>query len=168
MYFLLWTIGFHESTNFDTLKSSDGYFSNSSCHFPYHKSIILQILHDSLLSWNITPLYFFRSKFIYFSQKVLMKVQFFKFFGARKKSENLKNVLVLKIHQVLVIFEKKKRLFSWYSSVSWDITPCYLPSWSFIFFQQKEPIKVQFQRNFVWAVESQKWAPFVKVIQIFG
>ena len=168
MRFLLWTIGFHESTNFDTFKCSDEYFSNYSCHFPYHKSIFLQILHDSSLSWNITPLYFFRSKVIYFSQKELMKVRFFKLFSARKNSENLTNFLVLKIHQVLVIFEKKKWLFSWYLSVSWDITPCYLSSWSFIFFQQKEPIKVQFWWNFVWAVESQKWAPFVKVIQIFG
>ena len=110
MHFLLWTIGFHESTNFDTLKCSDGYFSNSSCHFPYHKSIMVQILHDSSLSWNITPLYFFRSKFIYFSQKELMKVKFFKLFSARTNSENLKNFLVLKIHQVLVIFGKKKNM----------------------------------------------------------
>ena len=108
MHFLLCTKGFHESTNFDTFKCSDEYFSNSSCHFPYHKSIFLQILHDFSLSWNITPLYFFRSNVIYFSQKELMKMQFFKLLGARKNSENLKNFLVLKIHQVLVIFEKKK------------------------------------------------------------
>ena len=39
-------------------------------------------------------------------------MQFFKLLGARKNSENLKNFLVLKIHQVLVIFEKKKNGYS--------------------------------------------------------
>ena len=59
MHFLLWTKGSHENTNFDTFKCSDE-------NFPNHKSIFLQILHDSSLSWNITLLYFFRSNVLYF------------------------------------------------------------------------------------------------------
>ena len=39
------------------------------------------------------------------------------------------------------------------SSVSWDITPLYFFSWNFIYFQQKEPIKVQIWWNFTWAVK---------------
>ena len=39
-----------------------------------------------------------------------------------------------------------------HSSVSWDITPLYFFSWNFIYFQQKEPIKVQIWWNFTWAV----------------
>ena len=41
-----------------------------------------------------------------------------------------------------------------HSSVSWDTTPLYFFSWNFIYFWQKEPIKVQIWWNFTWAVES--------------
>ena len=44
-----------------------------------------------------------------------------------------------------------------HSSVSWDITPLYFFSWNFIYFQQKEPIKVQIWQNFTWAVGSLKF-----------
>ena len=37
------------------------------------------------------------------------------------------------------------------------ITPLYLFSWSFIYFQQKEPIKVQVWWNFTWLVKSLKF-----------
>ena len=43
------------------------------------------------------------------------------------------------------------------SSVSWDINPPYLFSWNFIYFQQKELIKVQIWWNVMWAVESLKF-----------
>ena len=59
MNFLLETKVSHESTNFDTFKCFDENLPNSSCHFPNHKSVFLQILHDSSVSWKITPLYFF-------------------------------------------------------------------------------------------------------------
>ena len=100
MHFLLWTKGSHESTNFDTFKCSDENLPNSSCHFPNHKSVFLQILHDSSVSWNITPLYFFRSNVAYFAQKRPIKVQFFRLFSAR-----------IKFHQILVIFETKNSFF---------------------------------------------------------
>ena len=50
MHFLLWTKGSHENTNFDTFKCSDENLPNSSCHFPNHKSVFLQILHDFSVS----------------------------------------------------------------------------------------------------------------------
>ena len=78
--------------------------------------------------------------------------KFFRLFSAR-----------IKIQQILLIFEKKKKnlqIFH-YSSVSWDITPLYLFSWNFIYFQQKKPIKVQIWWNFTWAVESLKFCTVV-------
>ena len=77
MHFLLWTKGSHQRPNFDTFKCSGENLPNSSCLFPNHKSIFLQILHDSSVSWKITPRYFFRSNVIYFAQKGPMKVQIF-------------------------------------------------------------------------------------------
>ena len=61
MHFQLWTKESHQSSNFETYKCSGENFSNSSCHFWKQKSVFLQILHDSLVSWKIT-LDFFRSK----------------------------------------------------------------------------------------------------------
>ena len=58
IYFLLWAKGSHESSNFDTFECSGQNLPNSSCHFPSNKSIFLQILHHSSISWKITPLYF--------------------------------------------------------------------------------------------------------------
>ena len=72
---------------------------NSSCRFPNHKpvflqifndsrlslkitplfwnnkSVFLQILHHSSVSWDITRLYFFSWNFTYFQQKEPIKVQ---------------------------------------------------------------------------------------------
>ena len=38
-----------------------------------------------------------------------------------------------------------------------EITPLHFFSWNFVFFQQKEPIKVQIWRSFKWTVESLKF-----------
>ena len=74
IHFLLWTKGSHESPNFDTFQCSGENFPNSSCHFPNHKLVFFQILHHSLVSWNITPLQFFRSNIKYFAQYEPIKV----------------------------------------------------------------------------------------------
>ena len=66
MHFLLCTKGSHENTDFDTFKCSDENLPNSLCHFPNHKSVFLQTSHDSSVSSNITPLYFFRLNVVYF------------------------------------------------------------------------------------------------------
>ena len=44
------------------------------------KSIPLQILHASSVSWKIIPLYFFSSNNLYFGQKELLKVKIFETF----------------------------------------------------------------------------------------
>ena len=59
IHFLLWIKGFHQISSLNTLKCSGENLSNSSCHFPIHKSVFLQILHQFSVSWEITPLYFF-------------------------------------------------------------------------------------------------------------
>ena len=69
VHFLLWIRGSHQSPNFETFECSGENFRNSLCHFSNSKSVFLQILHDSSVSWKITPLHFFRSNFIYFAQK---------------------------------------------------------------------------------------------------
>ena len=46
---------------FETFECSGQNFSNSLCQFWNSKSIPLQILYPSSVSWKITPLYFFSS-----------------------------------------------------------------------------------------------------------
>ena len=75
--FLLWTKGSYQIPNFDTFKCSGENLQNCSCHFPSNKSVFLQILHHSSMSWEITPLYFFSSDNIYFVQKEPIKVKIF-------------------------------------------------------------------------------------------
>ena len=60
-FFLLWIKEFHQNPNFETFKCSGENLPYSSCHFPNHKSVFLQIFHDPSVSWKITPLYLFRS-----------------------------------------------------------------------------------------------------------
>ena len=63
IHFILWIKGPNKSPNFDTFM-----ILSSSFHFSNHSSLFLQILHHSLGSWNIAPLYFFSSSIIYFGQ----------------------------------------------------------------------------------------------------
>ena len=66
--FLLWIKRSYQSPNFETFNCSGVYLPYSSCHFPNHKSVFLQIFHHSPVSWKITPLYIFRSNIKYFAQ----------------------------------------------------------------------------------------------------
>ena len=59
---------------FETFKCS-GQNSPNFCHFWKNKSVFLQILHQSSVSWDVTPLYFFSWNFTYFQQKKPIKVQ---------------------------------------------------------------------------------------------
>ena len=68
LLFILWIKGPHQSPNFETFKCSSENLPYSSCHFPKHKSVFLQILHHSSVSSKITPVYFFRSNIKYFAQ----------------------------------------------------------------------------------------------------
>ena len=75
IHFLLWAKGSYQSSNFDTFECSGENLQNSSCHFSSNKSVFLQILHHSLVSWKITSLYFFSSNNIYFAQKESIKMK---------------------------------------------------------------------------------------------
>ena len=46
IHFLLWTKGPHQSARFYTYKCSGENLLSSSCHFPNHKSVFIQILHQ--------------------------------------------------------------------------------------------------------------------------
>ena len=70
---------------------------NSPCHFWKHKSVFLQILHDSSVSWKITPLYFFRSNVIYFAQKKPTKVEVLRILSAQAKFTKFLSFLKQKI-----------------------------------------------------------------------
>ena len=50
IHFLFWTKGSLQSPNSDTFECSDENLPNSSCHFPNHKSVFLQIFHHSSVS----------------------------------------------------------------------------------------------------------------------
>ena len=91
IHFLLWAKGSHQSSNFDTFKCSGKNLPNSSFHFPSSKSVFLQILHHSSVSWKITPVYFFSSNNIYFAQKELIKVKILETF--EYSGQNLSNSL---------------------------------------------------------------------------
>ena len=136
IHFLLWAKGSHQSSNFDTFECSGENLPNSSCHFPSNKSVFLQILHYSSMSWEITPLYFFSSNNIYFAQKEPIKVKTFETFEC--SGQNLSNSL----HQ----FQNDKSIplqILYSGSVSWKITPLYFLSSNNIYFTRKEPIKVK-------------------------
>ena len=75
--FLLWTKRSHQSPNFDTFKCSGENLPNFSCLFSNHWSVFLQNLHNSSVSWKITPLYFCSSNNIYFGHKEPIKTQIF-------------------------------------------------------------------------------------------
>ena len=51
--------------------------SNFSSFFSNHKSVFLQNLHNSSVSWKTTPLYFCSSNNIYFGHKEPIKTQIF-------------------------------------------------------------------------------------------
>ena len=80
IHFLLCMTGSHQSPNIETFECFGENLPNSSCHFPNHKSVFLQILHHLSVSWKITPLYFFGSNIIYFGQKYAIIVQIFETF----------------------------------------------------------------------------------------
>ena len=62
---------------FYTFECSGHILSNSFCQFWNDESIPFQIFFASLVSWRITPLYFFRSNNINFAHKEPIKVRIF-------------------------------------------------------------------------------------------
>ena len=121
---------------FETFECSGQILSNSLCQFWNDKSIPLQILYPSSVSWKITPLYFFSSNNIYFAEKEPIKVETFETFkcSGQKLSNFLSQFWNDKSIPPQVLYP---------SSVSWKITPLYIFSSSNLHFSHKEPIKVK-------------------------
>ena len=106
------------------------------CQFWNDKSIPLQILYPSLVSWKKTPLYYFSSNNIYFAQKEPTKVKIFETLSAQVKT------CQIPIYE----FWKNKSIplqILYPSLVSWKKTPLYYFSSNNIYFAQKEPTKVK-------------------------
>ena len=95
VHFRLWTKGSHD---FGVFKCSDENLPNCSCYFPNHKSVFLQILHDSSVSWNIF-LCIFLSQMLYTLHR------------GTNQSANFLGVLVLgsKFIKFLSFFETKNK-----------------------------------------------------------
>ena len=148
---------------FEIFECSGQILSNSLCQFWNNKSIPLQILYPSSVSWKITPLYFFSSKNIYFAQKELIKMKIFEILECSGQ------ILLNSLCQ----FWNDKSLplqILYLSSVSWKIIPLYFFSSKNIYFAQKEPIKMkifeifecssQILSNSLCQFGSDKWIPF--------
>ena len=82
---LLWAKGSHQSSNFDTFECSGENLPNSSCHFPSNKSVFLQILHHSSMSWEITPLYFLAQTIYTLLKRSPLKWKFLRLSSAQVK-----------------------------------------------------------------------------------
>ena len=124
---------------FETFECSGQILSNSLCQFWNDKSIPLQILYPSSVSWKIIPLYFFSSNNIYFAQKEPIKMKIFETFECSDQilSNSLCQFWNDKSIPLQILYP---------SSVSWKIIPLYLFSSSNRYFAQKEPIKMKFFR----------------------
>ena len=101
-----------------TFESSGQNLPNSLCQFLKDKSIPLQILYPSSVSWKIAPLYFFSSKNIYFAENEPIKVETFETFEC--PGQNLSNFWCQFWNDKSILLQVLYTL-----SVSWKITPLY-------------------------------------------
>ena len=106
-----------------------------------NKSIPLEILYPSAVSWRITPLYFSSTNNIHFAHKEPIKVKIFETF--EHSGQNLSNFLCKFLNDKSIPLEILHP-----SSVSWKITPLYFFSSNNIYFAQKEHIKMKICETF--------------------
>ena len=112
-------------------------FAKFLMSFSSNKSVFLQILHHSWMSWKITPLYCFSSNNIYL-QKEPIKVEIVETFEC--SGQNLSNSLCQ-------FWNKSVPLQILYpSSVSWKITPPYFSAQTIYTFLKRRLIKWNFLR----------------------
>ena len=121
---------------FEAFECSGQNLSNSLCQFWNDKSISLQILYSSSVSWNITPLYFFSSNNIYFAQTQPIKMKIFETFKC--SGQNLSNSSCQFWHDMSVPLQILRN-----SSLSWQIIPLWILSSYFFKFGLKDPVKMQ-------------------------
>ena len=103
------------------------------------KSVFLQILHHSSMSWEITPLYFFSSNNIYFVQKEPIKVKIFETFEC--SGQNLSNSLCQFWNDKSVPLQ-----ILYPSLVSWKITSMYFLAQTIYTLLKRSPSKWKFLR----------------------
>ena len=156
IYFLLWAKISYQSSNFDTVECSGENLPNSSCHFPNDKSVFLQSLHHSSMSWKITPLYLFRSNSIYISQKETIKVKMFETFKC--SGQNVSNSLC----QFWRIDKSIPLQILYPSSVSWKTTPLYFFRSKIKYFAQAANESASFGDFQVLALNFTKFLSFLK------
>ena len=124
---------------FETFECSGQILSNFLRQFWNGKSISLQILYRSSVSWKITPLYFFSSKNIYFAQKEHIKMKIFETF--KSSGQNPSNISCQFWNDKPIPLQ-----ILHHYSLSWHITPLWILS-SYIFYSGlKDPIKVPILR----------------------
>ena len=85
IHFLLWIKEPNKSPNFETFMCFGEDLPNSSCHFPNRKSLFLQILHHSLVSWNIILCTFLVQTLYTFVKSILLKCNFLRLSNAQVK-----------------------------------------------------------------------------------
>ena len=120
---------------FETFECSGQNLSNSLCQFWNDKSIPLQILYPSSVSWKITPLYFFSSNNIYFAQKEPIKMKICETFKC--SGQNSSNSLCQLWNDKSITLQILCN-----SSLSWQITTLWILSSYFFKFGLKDPIKI--------------------------
>ena len=99
--------------------------SNSLCQFWNNKSIPLQILHSSSVSWKITPLYFLNSNNIYFAQKEPIKMKIFETFKCSGQNSSNSSCQLWNGKSLPLQILRN-------SILSWQITPLWILS-SYLF-----------------------------------
>ena len=120
---------------FETFECSGQNLSNSLCQFWNDKSISLQILYPSSVSWKITPLNLFSSDNIYFAQKELIKVKIFETFKC--SGQNLSNSSCQLWHGNSVPLQFLRNY-----SLPWQMTSLWILSSYFFKLRLKDPIKI--------------------------
>ena len=121
---------------FETFECSGKNLSNFLHQFWNDKSIPLQILYPSSVSWEIIPLYLFSSNNIYLAQKEPIKKKIFETFECL--GQILSNSLCQFLNHESIPLQN---LYP--SSVSRKTTPLYFFSWPNIYFAQKKPVKMK-------------------------
>ena len=104
--------------NFETFEWLTQILLNSLYQF-WNKSIPLQILYPTSVSWKIIPLYFLSSNKIYFAQKEPIKIKIFETFecSAQILSNSLCQFWKDKLIPLQILYP---------SPVSWKIIPLYI------------------------------------------
>ena len=129
-------------------------FSDYSCQFWNDKSIPLQILHHSSLSWHITPLSILSSYFSYFELKGPIKIPILR----------LSSSLLKICHIPHVIFQTTSQFFLQilhHLSMSLKITPLYFSGQQLNTLHNRRKWKCKF-----WRLSS-AWVKFHQVFIIF-